>query len=290
MGDLITGYFNQAHKLDRRAYISRAKVGVALDGMEYFFAEYGEGIRRPATPKMELGRKLHFMTLEREEFRRTRCVHRFENLNSLKAQEWLKRVKIEHPTATIMSFEESLRFDRIVDRIMSHKVAGRLIATAIKERHGYAICPETGAILYSRPDIKTPEGEIAELKFVQSADPFRFNRQQFQMKWFMQLAFYNAVDGLIEGKRRRDNLFYIAVEDEYPHRLEVLPMHPDFEAMGDVLWKEGRDKILRCLARDPQMKNFDVWREDSFTPKTLKPEMFMMNNEERYHGLMAMGG
>lgn len=289
MGDVLTGYFKQAHQLDRKSYISRAKVALALEGLEYFFAEYGEGIRRPVTQKMELGRKLHFMTLEREEFRRTRLVHRFQSLKEPKAQEWLKRVQIEQPGATIMSLEESLRYDRIVDRIMSHKVAGRLIATGIKERHGYCRCPQTGAVLYSRPDIKTPEGEIAELKFVRSADPFFFNRQQFAEKWFMQLAFYNFVDGEIEGARRRDNLFYIAVEDEYPHRLEVLPLDPDFERMGDVLWTEGRDKILRCLEQDPQMRNFEVWRQESFKPKTIRPEPWMMNNEERYHGLMNHG-
>lgn len=287
--DNLTGYFTEAHKLDRKAYISRAKISSALEGMEYFFAEYREGIKRPVTPKMELGRKLHFMTLEREAFLRSRVIHRFDDLRSAKAQEWLKRINIEQPGATIMSLEDARRYDRIVDRIMSHKLAGRLIATAIKERHGYARCPDTGALLYSRPDIKTPEGEIAELKFVQSADPFRFNRQQYQMRWFMQLAFYNYVDGLIEGERRRDNLLYIAVEDDYPHRLEVLPLDPDFEKMGNVLWMSGRDKILHCLRQDPNMENFEVWRQDSLKPKTLKPELFMINNDERFHGPMATG-
>lgn len=289
MAEVLTGYFEQPHKLDRRAYISRSKVALALDAMEYYFALYGEGIRRPVTKQMEEGRKLHQAVLENEDFRRNRVIHRFENLRTSDAQKWVQQKLREYPRANIMSVEESLRYDRIIDRVMSHKMAGPLISQALKERHGYAICPRTGATLYSRPDILTAQGEIAELKFVRSVDEFDFNRQQYQERWFMQLAFYNAVDGLIRGHRQVDNCFYIGVEWDYPHRLAVLPIDPDFEKMGEVLWNEGMDRILACLKLDPLMKNYEVWRSESFVARQLKPEMWMMNNDQRFHGLIGLG-
>lgn len=285
----LTGYFKEAHKLDRKAYISRAKVGLALEGLEYYFSEYGEGIRRPETLQQIEGRKLHAMTLEPEEFRKNRMIHRFQNLKSPEAQTWIKRVNLEYPQATIMSLEESLRYDRIVDRVMSHKLAGPLISQAVKERHGYATCERTGALLYSRPDILTAFGEIAELKFVRSVDEFDFNREQYSYKWFMQLAFYNAVEGLIKKKRLVDNCFYIAVEHYYPHRVAVLTLDPTYEQMGEILWNEGLDKIQACMALDPQMKNFEVWRSESFKARKITPEYFMLNNDQRFRGLIGIG-
>lgn len=283
------GYFAKRQPLDRRAYISRAKIATALEGLEYFFAKYGEGRQRPASKVMELGKKLHFATLENRNYMRTRQVYRMASLQSAEGVAWLKRVNREYPGAPILSMQESIDIDRIVDRIMSHKQAGELIRKARTEYHGYAICPLTGRVLYSRPDILSAEGAVGELKFVRSVDEFEFNRQQYSERWFMQLAFYNYVDGLICGERKPDNCFYIAVEYEYPHRILVLTLHPNYEAMGDILWREGLEKIDACLERDPQMKNYEIWRAHSYQARQIEPEYFMMNNDKRFQHLMGIG-
>lgn len=287
--NVLQGYFKQAHSLDRKAYVSRSKIATANEGLEYLFAEYGEGIQRPVTPIMLEGRKLHMATLEPEEYRRRYPTHRFNDTSTPEAKAWEARMKRENQGIQLISPMERLRVDRIVDRIMSHKLAGPLLSTATNERHGYAYCPRTGALLYSRPDILTSHGEIAELKFVKSVDPFAFNRQQYSEKWFMQLAFYNAVHGLITGERRVGNCFFIAVEHFYPHRIAVLTLTPTYEQMGDILWNEGLDKILFCMGQDPQMKNYEVWRHESNKARELEPEYFMMNNDERFKPLMGIG-
>lgn len=283
------GYLPKAQQLDRRAYISRAKIALMLEAPEYFFALYGEGKKRPTTKAMELGRRLHYATLENTEFRRNRQIYRMDNLNTIEGRKWHERVQREYPGAPIMSMAEALTMDRIVDRVMSHKLAGELIRGARTEHHGYARCPRTGLLLYSRPDILTTEGAVGELKFVKSVDEFAFNRQQYSDRWFMQLAFYNYVDGLITGTRKPDNCFYIAVETEYPHRLIVPTLHPTYEVMGDILWNEGLDKIRECMERDPQMRNFEVWRAHSNKARSIEPEYFMMNNDPRFQGLIGIG-
>lgn len=283
------GYLPKKQPLDRRAYISRAKIALALEGLEYFFALYGEGRQRPTTKAMELGKKLHYATLENQDFRRNRQIHRLDNLHSPEGQAWLKRVNREYPGAPIMSMAESVAIDRIVDRIMSHKQAGSLITGARTEHHGYVRCPRTGLLLYSRPDILTAEGAVGELKFVRSVDEFEFNRQQYSERWFMQLAFYNYVDGLITGERKPANCFYIAVETEYPHRILVLTLHPTYEEMGDILWNEGLEKIRECLEKDPQMRNFEVWRSHSYRAREIEPEYFMLNNDKRFQHLIGIG-
>lgn len=287
--EVLTGYFPKRQPLERRAYISRAKIATALEGLEFFFAKYGEGRQRPPTKAMELGKKLHYATLENRAYLQNRQVYRMASLQSAEGQAWLKRVQREYPGAPIISSTESIEIDRIVHRIMSHKQAGELIRAARTEHHGYAICPLTGRVLYSRPDILTAAGAVGELKFVKCVDEFEFNRQQYSERWFMQLAFYNYVDGLITGTRKPDNCFYIAVETEYPHRIRVLTLHPTFEEMGDILWREGLEKIDACLERDPQMRNFEVWRAHSYAAREIEPEYFMLNNDKRFTHLLGIG-
>lgn len=283
------GYYSSALPLDRRAYISRSKIALALEGMEYYFALYGEGKKRPETEAMIRGRRLHHAVLEHDQFRRNRVLSKYENIRSGEGLKWATQKLREYPNAVIQSLAESHETDRIIDRVMSHRMAGPLISRALKEKHGYAICPRTGLVLYSRPDIKTAEGEIAELKFVRSVDEFQFARQQYSERWFMQLAFYNFVDGLITGQRLFGNCFYVAVEWEYPHKLAVLTLDPTFEKMGDILWNEGLDKIKTCLELDPHMKNFEFWRMESNQAREIRPEYWMLNNDERFKTLIQLG-
>ncbi len=289
MGELITGYFNSSPDLPRLAYLSKAKISLALESLEYFFAEYGEGIRRPESKVMLEGRKLHQAVLEPDVWRSNRFPHRFSDMRNAEAQAWQRRILAEHPNANVMTYQESLTYDRIIDRVMSHRTAGPLIKNAVKERHGIVRCPETGFVLYSRPDILTPEGEMGELKFVKSVDEFEFNRQQYSEQWFMQLAFYNFCHGIITGKPLTGNCFYIAVEPFYPHRMLVTEMAPKFEEMGNILWREGRDKILACLEADPLMKNYEIWRACSNEVRVCEPEIWMLTKDPRFASLIGFG-
>jgi hypothetical protein len=279
---MIPGYHSSALPIDRRNYISKAKIHLALNGMEKYFSVYGEGLRMPETEAMLRGRRLHQAVLEPELFRRNRFISKFENMNTEAAKAWAKQKLREYPDAKIMSLSEDLELNRLIDRVMSHPMAGPLIAKAMKEKHGYAKCPRTGLTLYSRPDIVTAEREIAELKFVKSVDEFQFTRQQFSERWNMQLAFYNHVDGLINGERIIGNCFYIAVDPVYPHPIRVFTLSPVFEQMGDVLVEEGIDKIQECLEKDPEMRNFEHWRTASYRASEIRPEYWMLNNDERF--------
>ena len=286
----VRGYFKTQQPMDRRAYISRSKLDLAIQGLEFFFATYGEGISTPSTPGQIEGQRLHRAVLEPEEWRRNRFVHRFADMRSPEAKDWVKRIERENPGALILSPQDDLRYARIADRVLSHRMAGNLIKRARTELHGYATCPRTGALLYSRPDIITPEGWIGDLKFCRNVDAQDFNREQERSRYFMQLAFYNYVHSLIEGVQLSGNCFWIAVEIYYPHRLRVYTMHADFEKMGNCLWNGAMDKILACLGADPQMKNYEVWRAESNGASELSPELWMANKDPRFMDAIAVGG
>lgn len=290
MGEVIKGYFQSAQAIARNAYISRNKLDLALSGLELFFTAYGEGIFPQSTPAQIEGQRLHKAILEPFEWNRTRFVHRFPDLRSKEAQEWLRRVERENPGAVVMTPAEDLRYQRIVDRVMSHPLAGQLIRSAKTELHGYATCTRTGATLYSRPDIITPQGWIGDLKFTRNVDAFHFCREAYKERYFMQLAFYNHVHFLITGEQLVGNCFWVAVEYNYPHRVRVHTMPSDFQKMGDVLWNEGLDKILACLKVDPEMKNYAVWRAEGNGAGELELEPWMVTQDQRFVDAIAIGG
>lgn len=286
---IAPGYYLESQTKDRRAYISRAKIATMLKGPEYFFARYGENLKDEDTPARARGRLLHRAVLEPRKFQATKVVHRFDSFKTAAAREWKQRLLMEQPDAMIMSADESFEIDRLVERVRTHKLAGRLIEAARREHHGYAVDPETGLLLYSLPDVITDHDEVADLKFIGSADPFEFNRQQFREMWFMQLAFYNHVHALITGVKRSENTFFIAVEDKYPHRIEVLTMDKKYEEMGECLFRQGLADLKEFLAADPNISNFEVWRRRSNQAKGLEPEYFMLNNDPRFQHLLGFG-
>lgn len=285
-----TGYFAEALPLDRRSYVSKAKLELALQGLEYFFSAYGEGIFPTSTSKQIENQRLHMACLERDRWRQLCFVHKFESLREPKAQEWIKRVNRENPGAVILSPYEELRYRRIVERVLSHRKAGPMILEGRTELHGYAPCPRTGITLYSRPDVITKQGWLGDLKFVGSVEAQQFNRDQYRNRWFMQLAFYNFVHGLITGQHVLENCFWITVESEYPHRVQVYTMEVDFEKMGLALFNHALDLILGCLQRDPEMKNYEVWRAHSFKAQRLSPEPWMAMNNPLLMDAVATGG
>lgn len=283
------GYYATRQVNDRRAYISRAKIDKVLDAPEYFFARYGENLKEEDTDARRWARMLHQAVLEPRKHQANRVVCRYDNFRTAEARAWKERTLLERPGAQILNTEQCFEIDRMVERIRTHKVAGSLLATAQKEHHGYAVDPETGLLLYTIPDLVTDHDEVGDLKFIGSADPFEFNRMQYKERWFMQLAFYNYVHELITGKKRRGNTFYIAVEQAYPHRLEVITLDAKYEEMGEHLFRQGLNELKELLDQDPTITNFEVWRSRSNKPKQIEPEYFMLNNDPRFQHLLGLG-
>lgn len=284
------GYYDEPLALPTRSYISNAKIKSILSSKEHFFAEYAENVKRESSRFMDLGRIIHMAALEPDEFRHRIEVHRFDSLRSKEAQAWHAAHLKKFPNAIVMSYEEKLQVDRALHSLHTHPMAGNIISRSVKEKHGYARCPDTGIILYSRPDIITPQNDIFDLKCVRSVDPGAFNRQQFFETWFMQLRFYNRVHSILENKPLSRNTGYIALENSYPYRVQVFPLARKYEEMGDILVDRGISIISEMWKQDPHMQNKMLWRKDSFKAVELEPERFMLENSENFTSLIGIGG
>lgn len=282
------GYFDRAQDLD--FYVSRAKIVTILESLEKFFARYGEGRKTKSTAAMDDGQIYHEAVLRPAEYQRRLHVHRFKNFQSNDAKFWRNKTIEETPDAIIMSEAEIAEVEKIVDAVNSDPLVRRLLNKALKETHGYAKCPKTGIWLYSRPDIVTEDGFVAELKFVKSVDFDDFDRQQFYEKWYIQLAFYNYVHCLINGIEKNQNVLYIAVENEYPHRVRCFTFAPNheceslpYEEMGMIKVHKGIELVDRFRKADPTFTNRKIWFNHGVGVRQLKPKFHYLNNDPDFN-------
>lgn len=283
----IKGYFRQKKINNTSEYISFNKIRLAHAGLEHFFSLYGEGILEKPTKAQIRGRIFHEACLEPQRFLMNKHTAP-PKLSGKDLEIWTQRVERENSQAYFMTTDEVREIDRMREKVFSHKLVGQILENAIVEKHGYAKCPRTGLMLYSRPDILTKKSYIADLKFVQSADPFMFKRQQYSMLWFVQLAFYNYVHSLITGKPHSENCFFIAVEHRYPHKICVMTLTEKFQRMGEIVFEEMIDKIKACLELDPKIEDFEVWRRDSNNAIDIDPDMWMLNKDPRFYELIDL--
>lgn len=286
-GGNLKGYYKAPFMIDRRSYISNAKIQSILEAPAKFFARYGEGVEPKKTAAMEEGAILHEWALRPDEFERRVIIHRFKDFRTKESQEWKKN---QARDALIMNEHERDKYRKIVDRLYENPLARDLLSKSKRESHGYANDPETGSLLYSRPDFNTTDEIIGELKFVASSEPDAFQRQQFNEGWFIQGGFYNYVDGLIRGEHRPQNFLYIAVEKLYPHITEIYPLGEVYEEMAMRKIRKGITLITEYMQKDPALANRSMWPGYVGKAKELVPTYPQLASDPEFYDLIDLGG
>jgi hypothetical protein len=281
-------YQKEAEKLPSLSYISNSKIAAVLESPELFWARYFGGVKQKTTQAMEDGHMLHQAVLEPEVFRKNRTIHNFDSFRTKEAKMWREETLKFNPNALIMSKEEAQEVENIIEAVWAHEYAGKILAQAVTERHGYAEDPDLG-LLYSRTDIHTAEGMIGDLKFVRSCNPSKFLNEQFNEGWYTQLAFYDHVDGLIHNRKNYGNRFYIAVEKNPPYIVRVFPLDKQFEKMGEIMWRKGAAKLKELLAIGGDGQR-GVWFAESNSLTELTPKLWMLDSQPEFTDLISIGG
>lgn len=284
----LHGYFDSAQTFNSKDYISYSQISLFLEGDELYFTKYGEGRRKPPTAAMIEGKNQHLNILEHDKFLKNIHVMRYPDFKTKEAREWRDGLYRTVPDCIILSPDEELEYAKVYNSVMSHRIAGDLISKSMKEKHGYARDPITGRTLYSRPDLKTSHGYIGDLKFVRSIDEAAFNAQQFFEGWYVQLSFYNAVDGFVYGHHKPDNAVYIAIESSYPYRVRVYT-HTEYSEMGDIKWRKAVDTLDSYLREDPTISKKEKWKRETNQVIQLKPKYGFMSDPDFAH-LINIGG
>lgn len=278
------GYFNQEQ--DVGFYISYSKISLMLESPADYFARYGEGYKKAPTAAMERGVMLHEAVLRPESFERRSFVHEFKDFRSNAAKEWRDQIKKKNPDCFILSKEERDAVRKITDAVWSDPMAAYLLKDGMNERFGYA--EHNGMTFLSRPDLVTKGGIIADLKFVRSIDAAKFNRQQAFEDWYVQLGYYNKVHGLIIGNHSNQNACYIAVQAEYPHRVQVFTLSKKYEDAAEIKINKAIELIKYFMEKDPEFKIRKLWFEYDAGVKELEPSYGFLAGDSDFNGLIEL--
>lgn len=288
---LVNEYRDSELTLPTLSYISNSKLQIMLDekrGKEAFWARYFQGKKDEPTAPMIKGRMLHEAILQPELFSKNVVDCPYENFRTKEAQKWREETEKHNQNAIILKKEEKEDVLAIVDSVRSHAKAGPIIDQALKERFGYAVHPIYGVLL-SRTDIHTKEGMISDLKIMSDNSRRSFAIQKYKMKWPVQLAHYDKVDGLINNRENKGNRFYITVKDEYPFTTRVYPETPTWEMMGNVEWEIGANMIREAMLESPSGDK-KVWFRDSEELVEVEPELWMVNSRPEFVAAAGVTG
>jgi len=268
-------------------YVSNSKIKLIMESPRKYYARYAEKVRPEETAAMRRGRLIHELLLQPEEFAKNVVLNPYDSFRTNAAKEWREKQLEANPNVLIVSNEEMDKYTRLRDTVLSDPMVRDILDKSTKETHGYAVDPESGMTLYSRPDIVTHDGIIADLKTVADGSPNRFINQQFFDKYYMQLGFYNYVHGIITGSHKSQNAFYIVVEDAYPHVVQVYTLSRKYEEMALRKMREGIDLIKRFKEIDPEMTNKALWYGYADTILELDPTYGQLANE--FPDLITLG-
>ena len=140
---------------------------------------------------------------------------------------------------TIAAMSTAVQFHDIASAIISHKEAEVEKAVLWYDK-------DTGEKCKAKPDIRVePEGLIADLKSVQSAEPGMFSRACANYGYMYQSAFYADGASAVSGKDHKHFLF-ICVEKDPPHAVMVYEADYEFIETGRIKYRELLKQLSQC--------------------------------------------
>ncbi len=181
---------------------------------------------RKDTSAMLFGRLIHKLVLEED-----LLLEDFAVYNGRRAGAAWKEFETENYDKDIVKASELDEAIRIKDSIYNHIKAEKLLK-GLTETEKYFKNEINGVNFHGYIDGYC-EDYILDLKTTVSAEPHKFNRDSFNLKYYLQAAIYCAVTGV-------DNYYIIAVEKSFPYVVSVYKL-------DDELIDYGKQEVARLI-------------------------------------------
>jgi hypothetical protein len=202
---------------------------------------------KPPSEAMELGTVAHKMVLGSG-----------PGIVVVDAANWMtKAAKEQRDAARLAGKVPLLRkdFERaqvMADAVRAHPTAGALFSpgSGLPERSLFWEDPLTGVMLRSRLDwLRHPSGGrliIVDLKFGASAEPGAVAKQIFNLRYFMQAAWY--ADGAAAlGLHSCPDFLFVCVESGAPHLITIHQLTDDAMDAGRALNRLAIERYRDCM-------------------------------------------
>ncbi len=205
------------------------------------------------TPSLKLGRAAHSFVLEGEEtFNKEFAVCPTCDKRTKKGKEIFAEFQAENLTKTIVSEEDYVKIYGMNRAIRSHDFANSLLVNGISELTVIWEDEETGIMCRARPD-RVPDGHnmLIDFKGTKDASEYGFDKSIATYRYYRQGAMYAEGVSKITGEKY-DAFVLIGCEWEFPHRLDVVVIDPDYLA-----W--GRQEFHKLLRLEKECRDRNYW-------------------------------
>lgn len=225
----------------------------ALDELHRSPAHYRawvDGIEPAPTPALRFGTALHMALLEPERFGRTYVVlPDFGDLRSSKNRERRDEWLIEHPGTVALSLEHEQALLGMLESVMRHPTASRLIVDGDPEVTVTWVDEVSGLRCKSRADYFVRSKRLAvDIKSTFDASPRQFARDVYNYRYHVQDALYRM--GFAACDAQIDHFAILAIEKEPPYAVAVYTLDEDAVALGYNAARCDIERLSECLAAD----------------------------------------
>lgn len=206
------------------------------------------------TPSLLRGRAAHSLILEgREVFESEFAVAPTCDRRYKKGKEIWEAFVAASPGKTVITEEDYIRIYGMSRAVQAHEFASDLLENGACEQTIIWKDPETGILCRCRPD-KLPAGGypiVIDLKGCKDASDYGFDKSIAIYRYFQQAGMYT--EGMTQATGIDYNAFmFIAVEWDFPHRMGVVNMDPDYLAYG-------KQEFHRLLRLEKQCRKNNHW-------------------------------
>lgn len=193
------------------------------------------------------GKLFHYAVLEPELFHKNYVVMPKHDMRSKAGkelmEEWEKTyVKLE---AIIVPEKFKDKLLQMVDKLLNHSKARKLLEKGHRETTLFWNDIETGELCKARPDFISEKGHIIDLKTSKDAREAKFSRDMWEYQYHIQAAHYCS--GGRHTQTFDPNVFiFLVIEKEPPFEIGIYPAGTSVLGVGDQWRSKAMEIYSKC--------------------------------------------
>lgn len=262
------GYYTDLSIEDYHNSEGLSKSGIAklLKSPRHYWHEYLNP-NKPTKKRSDdfiIGDMLHTKLLEPEKLEERFCLAPLTDRRTKQGKQDYAQFLIESEGKTPCTMEMSYQVNCMEQSARSNKEFMSLVEDSFYEHSMYAIDPETGVSIKSRPDI-IGKGYIADIKTSRDISKESFTRDTLKFGYDMQFSIAQLCYFLIHGEMIK-NFFILAIEKEEPFLTNVYLLSDEFIHYGRKKMIDGLKIYKDCVEKN----KWESEPETLFLPSWIK--------------------
>jgi translation elongation factor P/translation initiation factor 5A len=232
-------------------FVSSSHLKHILKSGKAFLGSYREKAFK-TTKAMEFGKAIHLAILEGEKFKdRFVLMPNFGDLRTAKAKEKKKKfIEDQDPNAVLLDEKQYESTIMMLENVLNHKDAIKLLTDGATEVSGYYVDHETGIPCKIRPDfLNFNLNTLVDLKTSDNCSIKAFERAIDNYGYDFQIEMY--ADGIkqISGQAPRHKA-WLVVENVFPHEVAVYTADKETQEIGQMKYREALRRLRESIDKN----------------------------------------